>query len=335
MHLQNWTDEKLGPKKWSGKSYEFTLRLAFIYPIQPFRHLGDFRSRIQAFRSCCRKILPGGNAGRNWPFRIKSIFSINLVTSGWRQWAYLGAGAGLALALCRIRWRSLLCFRFRWRCRCRLRSLIAFAALSLRSLSCRFVAVAVAVVYLDYTMSRFGRKGMFYSLYVPCVVLSLLLIAAYSQSLKFQVFFTLIVFYVALPVINSVLDWCSLAITRGVLNNISEQKNSSFIAGKAGLDLFIALVFLAVLALSCTCVPADDELAVPVKWRRAIFRSGGLASPSARRPRRFGLVGLHHAFLNAYPDSRPFQYRRGQFHLLEPAGKLAAALAGRAQLRNA
>jgi hypothetical protein len=147
----------------------------------------------------------------------------------------------------------------------------------------QWVYLAVAFAYIQEGMSRRGRQGLFYLLYVPLMLLILVIVALYSQNLEFrntdaeQEFKPFLIFLVLLPLVNSVFDWLSLAATRWLLRHIAKGQYSTLhIAAKALFDLGIGLVLLVALALTCTAALQTMNLLAHVPGKQAFFDLTGL-----------------------------------------------------------
>ena len=231
-----WFDRQCGIQPWTAHSYVFCLRLAFVYPIlmmllfwslglTPTGQLGDF------------VLFPETS---NWE-RISLLISLGvegiafyqaIQQTGWRGWTWL------------------------------LLSIVTFAiaiaiAIAIAGAVAGAFAVAVAVAVagafavavafaVDWLLNRFDRNKPQLIIWFGYTGLLLIGITGTLSNLDLdQNSITLLVFLSLLPLLNTIWDWCSLGLTRGLLASIRLGKHPGLQALYWGLaDLGFALFFL-------------------------------------------------------------------------------------------
>jgi hypothetical protein len=287
-----WVDGKLGTSAWSAESYDFALRMAFVYPIASlviiWMFTGQNTSGIEGLLaediSPMQRVLAVGLTVLS-----AAMFYASRTSKGWRQWAYIpfafafafaGAGAfAFASALASVVVSTV---AFASAVAVAVAGAVAgafagafagavagafagaFAAAVAGAFANTFIvavgsagalAGVVAIVYLQMTMDRFGRLGLFYLLYGISMFLTLGALGHYARPLNLdsQGAKTFLIFLALLPLTNSIFDWLSLAATRRLLCHVAEGKLSNAqVAAKALTSLVIGIALLVALAMTCT-----------------------------------------------------------------------------------
>ncbi len=226
-----WVDKGLGPSAWSADSYDFTLKMAFIYPFASLfivwlvtgqntsgisdllpENLSVWR-RALTLAAVCPAAFFGYRFGKAPSLRNCAYFLFAVAVAVAFAFAVAGAGAG------------------------------AFAGV-------------VAVPRFQEFMNRRGLQGLFYWLYIASVLGFLALVCAHPawfprhyETLEF-----ILIFLILLPLINSIFDWLSLASTRWLLKGMAIRDYASAyrVAGNAIIGVGFGVVLLAGLAVTIT-----------------------------------------------------------------------------------
>lgn len=277
-----WVDGKLGASPWGADSYEFTLRMAVIYP---FASLLIIWMVTGQNTSGISDLLPENLAVRQ---RVDAVTAMSLAAvlyyasmkaGGGRQWAYQAGGFVVACAVAvSVGGAAAVAFAIYGALAVAVTVAggraftgavtLAFSSAFGGAVAVAFggtiaiaiaggcaVTVAYAVPYAWKTMSRCGRLGLFFWLYIALMAFTLTTLAHFAQPVKLdnEASKFLLVFLALLPLINSIFDWLSLAVTRWLLRHVAEGKLSGFhVAGKALLSLAAGVLLLAALAIGVT-----------------------------------------------------------------------------------
>ncbi|MEZ5873137.1 MAG: hypothetical protein R3D32_15100 [Nitratireductor sp.] len=140
----------------------------------------------------------------------------------------------------------------------------AFAAFAFAAFGFAFAAFAFAA------FAAFAAFGFAFAAAAVAFAAKLGLVNASETQLA-----TLIVFAVALPLVNALFDWLSVGATRWFLAAIGKGESKAKVAMHIALDLVFAILFLIGLAIA---LPAATEFMVrlfdiPFDWRAAIARA--------------------------------------------------------------
>lgn len=120
------------------------------------------------------------------------------------------------------------------------------------------IAFVFAFNYLQEFMKHRNKQGLFYGCYILFIFIFLYIFVYYEQFLQkyievWRIATTFLIFFVILPIINSIFDWFSMGFTRGLLRYIADGKYGIwYIALNTLFNALIGVVLLIALAVTCT-----------------------------------------------------------------------------------
>ena len=244
----------LGSNPWTGRTYDFCLKLALLYPLLAL--LGFWGFTNNGVLGGVTLLEPALWWQRTLLFValtvIAGLFWWGNRLDGWKSWLVLAFAFAGAFAVA-FAFASAFAGRFRWRCRCRFRwrFRFAFARCRCRSLSLAFAvagafAVAVAVAWsYEWLLEHRPKmalivRGVFWVLVFVAYVVVLCELGGKATDYGNAI----LLFLGVLPLLNVPLDWLSLGLTRGLLRVALWEAKARFIVlirvGIWGLDIGLA-----------------------------------------------------------------------------------------------
>ncbi len=272
-------DRLFGIQPWTTKSYIFCLRLAIAYPLVMvfcvwlFGFTGRLGDSI---------LLPATTPGMRlglliWLSTLTFVLYRSTKSTGWKVWGWIYLSVSLLIFGTEFFKNS---------------SFVAIAATVGIAVAVGNSAVVVGAVIVashagliihfllkHYTRHRMQlRIWLGYSVLILSHILTSLILASIFPELTLQpLSTTFLVFLGLLPLLNTLWDWCSLGLTRGLLAGIVRHKHPGLLACIwAFLDIVLALVFLLGIVLTITAALASTNAILIAGGSEAWFDLPGL-----------------------------------------------------------
>ena len=223
----DWYNGKLGDDSWSPQTFDFSLRMALIYPLISLFAIwvatGENTSGIDA-------LLPPASAAQ----RLLALFAIAVSIFSYLQ--YMRASSWIG----RISW-LIITVAFG------VAGAVAFAGAGAVAFA---GAGAGAMMFILFFLKIRGMQSISHIVLVGYAVLVVVVVVAWQPSEKPENY-ALLIYFVTLPVVNAIFDWLSIGATRYLLRQGYESRWGLLFGV---IDMFVAAAFLTVLAVTTIAV---------------------------------------------------------------------------------